>query len=296
MARIRTIKPEFWRNRQLARVTDFARLLAIALLNISDDEGYFEADPLLIRGDVFPFLNDYGTITVALRELCSIGYVQILTTETKGDIGFIPTFTKHQVINKKSSSKLKESFEKTRLLNAFSETSGSATVVLLEDYVLEQGTWNREVEKETEKELQKEKPPKSPKGESGKVPLDLTGVAFPKEIDTPWMREAIRKWVAFRRERKPAVTMIGLEQTLGMLSRMPADVAIASIYRTIAKNWQGIQTCPPEELALFTPKEIAQAKHDAEERRKQELLDYARRQRDNDSLATEARNAPATRT
>jgi len=292
MARIRTIKPEFWRNRQLARVTDFARLLAIALLNISDDEGYFEADPLLIRGDVFPFLNDYGTITVALRELCGIGYIQILTTETKGDIGFIPTFTKHQVINKKSKSKLKESFEKTRVLNTFNEHSGSTTVSLLDDYILEQGTGNREVEKEKEKE----KPPKSPKGDTGKVPTDLSGVVFPKELDNPLMREAVRKWVIYRKERKPAVTLVGLEQTLGMLSRLPADVAIASIYRTIAKNWQGMQTCPPEELALFTPKEVAQAKHDAEERRKADLLAQARRQREIESRAMGARNAPATRT
>ncbi len=140
------------------------------------------------------------------------------------------------------------------------------------------------------------KPPKSPKGDSGKVPSDLSGVVFPKELDNPLMREAVRKWVIYRKERKPAVTLVGLEQTLAMLARMPADVAIASIYRTIAKNWQGMQTCPPEELALFTPKEVAQAKHDAEERRKADLLAQARRQREIESRAMEARNAPATRT
>jgi hypothetical protein len=103
------------------------------------------------------------------------------------------------------------------------------------------------------------------------------------------MREAVRKWVIYRKERKPAVTLVGLEQTLAMLARMPADVAIASIYRTIAKNWQGMQSCPPEELALFTPKEVAQAKHDAEEKRKADLLAQARRQRDVETRAMEAR-------
>ena len=140
------------------------------------------------------------------------------------------------------------------------------------------------------------KPPKSPKGDSGKVPSDLAGVVFPKEIDNPLMREAVRKWVIYRKERKPAVTMVGLEQMLAMLARLPADVAIASIYRTIAKNWQGIQTCPPEDLALFTPKEVAQAKHEAEERRKNDLLAQVRRQREIESRAMEAQNAPTTRT
>ena len=139
----------------------------------------------------------------------------------------------------------------------------------------------------------KNTPPKPP---NGQVSLDLSGVEFPKEIDTPWMREAVREWVAFRKERTPAVKMIELKQTLAMLARLPADVAIASIYRTIAKNWQGMQTCPPEELALFTPKEVAQAKHEAEERRKNDLLAQVRRQREIESRAMEAQNAPTTRT
>ncbi|HBS0572930.1 TPA: DnaT-like ssDNA-binding domain-containing protein, partial [Klebsiella pneumoniae] len=48
MARIRTIKPEFWTDEDMAEVSEPACLLAIGLLNYADDEGYFNANPKLI--------------------------------------------------------------------------------------------------------------------------------------------------------------------------------------------------------------------------------------------------------
>lgn len=185
MPRIRTIKPEFWRNKQLAALPPFTRLVAIALLNVADDDGYFEADPALIRGDVFPYEQDYGSITVALRELSGIGYVVLRECSDKGEIGFIPNFAKHQVINKKNSSKLSRYFNNQKTAEpensekhrenkesefttvVLREDYGSATVVLREDSRPEQGTGNgiRELEMEME----------SLSLGTGKEPKPLTG-------------------------------------------------------------------------------------------------------------------------
>ena len=68
MARIRTIKPEFWRNEALSNISSEACLLAIGLLNHCDDEGYFNANPKLVESDVFPLRNLSNTTTVLLRE------------------------------------------------------------------------------------------------------------------------------------------------------------------------------------------------------------------------------------
>ncbi len=43
MPRIRTIKPEFWSDEKLATVSEATLLVAIGLLNLADDEGYFNA-------------------------------------------------------------------------------------------------------------------------------------------------------------------------------------------------------------------------------------------------------------
>ena len=107
MPRIRTIKPEFWRNRDLAILPEFTRLLAIAVLNLADDEGYFEADARLVRGDVFPYEEDSRRTHGGLTELSRIGYITIRTSKTKGEIGRVCNFEKHQVINRPTPSKLK---------------------------------------------------------------------------------------------------------------------------------------------------------------------------------------------
>ncbi|NOQ50933.1 MAG: hypothetical protein GQ578_01770 [Desulfuromonadaceae bacterium] len=107
MARIRTIKPEFWRNEELSSVSPEATLLAIGLLNVSDDEGYFIAHPRLIESDIFPLRELSSTIPVLLRELAGIGYIKLFCCPKGKKYGFIPNFCKHQVINKFKASKIK---------------------------------------------------------------------------------------------------------------------------------------------------------------------------------------------
>lgn len=54
MARIRTIKPSFWTSRTAALVSRDARLLAIGLISMADDDGRFLASPAAITGYVYP--------------------------------------------------------------------------------------------------------------------------------------------------------------------------------------------------------------------------------------------------
>ena len=107
MARIRTIKPEFWRDEALASVTPEACLLALGLLNHCDDEGYFNANPKLVESDIFPLRELKVKTTVLLQELCKIGYVLVFDGSDGKTYGCIKNFEKHQVINKKTPSKIK---------------------------------------------------------------------------------------------------------------------------------------------------------------------------------------------
>jgi hypothetical protein len=107
MARIRTIKPDFWRDESLASVSPEAALLAIGLLNHADDEGYFNAHPKLIESDIFPLRELSCTITVMIDELHRIGYIELYKGHDGKRYGHICNFSKHQVINKKNPSKIK---------------------------------------------------------------------------------------------------------------------------------------------------------------------------------------------
>lgn len=108
MARIRTIKPEFWTDEDLSEVSEPACLLALGLLNYADDEGYFNANPKLIKASVFPLREPSVPITVQLRELSDCGYISLFSTSDGKNFGVINNFQKHQVINKPKESKIKE--------------------------------------------------------------------------------------------------------------------------------------------------------------------------------------------
>ena len=135
--RIRTIKPEFWSNEDIATISDKAKLLALALLNYSDDEGYFRANPKLIKASLFP-LSASINIPVVLRELSGIGYIELCKGNDGKEYGRLPTFLNHQVINKSTDSRIKD-------LWTLPENSGSTTVGLPTGTGnREQGTGNRE--------------------------------------------------------------------------------------------------------------------------------------------------------
>lgn len=107
MARIRTIKPDFWRDESLATVSPEACLLAIGLLNHCDDEGYFNANPKLVESDIFPLRELSKKTTVLIQELCTIGYLELFQGDDGKTYGHVKNFEKHQVINKKTPSKIK---------------------------------------------------------------------------------------------------------------------------------------------------------------------------------------------
>lgn len=91
----------------MASASDPAKLLAIGLLNFADDEGYFYANVILIRNSLRPM--DESTVSThgALTELHRMGYVELCENPSHGQIGRIPAFLEHQVINRPSGSKIK---------------------------------------------------------------------------------------------------------------------------------------------------------------------------------------------
>jgi len=98
MARIRSVKPEFWDDRKLAKRTSRdARLLYIGLWNLADEHARLNGDPLWIKGKVFPFDDDVDvkTIAVMLDELAALGCVACYEVDDDPYI-FLPKLGKHQ--------------------------------------------------------------------------------------------------------------------------------------------------------------------------------------------------------
>ena len=97
MARIRTIKPEFFTSEDIVALSPMARLLYIALWCESDKEGRMLWKPKTFKMRYFP--ADGCDIDALCSELIGGGLVHLY-----GDgLAFIPSFTTHQHINPRES-------------------------------------------------------------------------------------------------------------------------------------------------------------------------------------------------
>ena len=108
MGRIRTVKPEFWLDEDLSGVNPESALLAIGLLNYSDDYGYFKAHPGLIQAAIFPLRELSYTVPRMIDELSRIGYIELWSGVDGKKYGRVLTFSTHQRVDRKKPSVISE--------------------------------------------------------------------------------------------------------------------------------------------------------------------------------------------
>jgi len=77
MARIRTIKPDFWTSEQIVECSRDARLMFIGMWNFADDGGVLPSSPKGIKMKIFPGEDDIDSATIRrmLDELSSNGLI-----------------------------------------------------------------------------------------------------------------------------------------------------------------------------------------------------------------------------
>ena len=209
--RIRTIKPEFWAHPVMSKQSDSTKLLAIGLLNVADDEGYFFADARIIRNQIRPLDDDSGITTVSLRELSEIGYIEIKNHPTHGAIGFVPSFLSHQVINKSKPSKIKGLYTDGINTGSLPDESGPEGKGTGKGNGTGKGTRNKRVND-----------------------------ALPLPFDSPDFKLFWANWQQHRAEKKAKLTPTATKQQLDRLAEMGEERAIAALKHSMANGWQGI--------------------------------------------------------
>jgi len=106
MARIRTIKPGFFRSHDVSQLSFRARLTWIGLWTYVDDEGRGKDDARIIKGDLWP-LEDGVTwqdVERDLTELSMSAHVVRYTVDGRHFLA-IPKWLEHQVISRPTPSK-----------------------------------------------------------------------------------------------------------------------------------------------------------------------------------------------
>ncbi|RIQ51035.1 hypothetical protein [Bordetella avium] len=101
MARIRTIKPDFWTDEKITECSMSARLLFIGIWNFADDNGNLQRSAKKVKMQVFP--ADGVDCEPLIQELMSHG--MLIEYAVNGELFMhIKGFKKHQVINRPSKS------------------------------------------------------------------------------------------------------------------------------------------------------------------------------------------------
>ncbi len=100
MARIRSIKPEFWSSEQIMECSPTARLLFIGLWNFCDDAGNHVASAKTIKAEIFP--GDDISSTDVQRMLDELSSNSLVAFYANGDKQYLHVtgWKKHQKIDR----------------------------------------------------------------------------------------------------------------------------------------------------------------------------------------------------
>lgn len=208
--RIRTIKPEFWQSFTMSSVSECAVILAVGLLNHSDDYGYFEADARLIKANIFPLREPSVSIHRALAELAGIGFIEVRLAKNHRLVGLVVNFHRHQKIDRKSRpSRAKEDFEQGAPAENFAKaeeapqlpldehSASPQRVIATPSRVSPSGTGNREQGSEGMPSPRAGENPTPDQAQARSRENNAREIKrhMPEELVTPEFRAAWEKWV-----------------------------------------------------------------------------------------------------
>ncbi|MGV8909601.1 MAG: hypothetical protein ACOH1Y_11520 [Propionicimonas sp.] len=107
MSRARTVRPGFWDDPTVGRLSSAARLLMLATYTFADDEGLLRWDAPTLKENVFEMDPEVGVANVhaMMGELTSAGLIHPYTD--RGTVfGFVVDFHQQQKFNRPTPSKL----------------------------------------------------------------------------------------------------------------------------------------------------------------------------------------------
>lgn len=114
MARIRSIKPEFFTSENIVSMTPLSRLFYVSLWIESDREGRLHWNPRTLRNRYFPDPEDESidraNMDAMTEELLDRGHLKLYSVDGK-TYGYLPTFLTHQVINNREAQSAIPAFE-----------------------------------------------------------------------------------------------------------------------------------------------------------------------------------------
>ena len=154
MARIRTIKPEFWEDEKIGKLPIPCSLFFIGCWNFADDFGVIKGNAALLKSQIFPY-DENLRVSEIKKWIDALVDARMLVPiiHAEESYYFIRTFRSHQVLDKRyDKSYIGKGIVKELISKALNDNDVNTTSTLRDNDV------NTTEEKEEEKEDRKESP------------------------------------------------------------------------------------------------------------------------------------------
>jgi hypothetical protein len=260
MARIRTIKPQFWDDAKIGRIPRDARLLYIGLWTFADDLGVVIADPVWLKSKIFPYDRiQIQQLEAWLGLLEKTGFISLLSVKSES-FYYLPTFSRHQIINRPNLDDV--NIDKKLLDNILAKFTDQSVInhgSITDQSVINHGSISDQSVTiiGEEKDRDSSTPYNPPKGEIGSPDSDDESVengpekkkscGKRKEADLsfvePSFQPVMAEWLAYKSERGQTYRQQGLKacySKLRELSNEDPDIARKIIRQSMANNWAGL--------------------------------------------------------
>lgn len=261
------IKPKFWDDAKIGRISRDARLLYIGMWNFCDDLGVIRADSVWIKSKIFPFdqmqIQQFDKIC---QEILKNGFISLFSYRDE-KFYYLPKFSLHQTINKPNYEEV--NVPKEILFNGLHK--------ITEQSRINHGTITEQSIPKIEEEIEEEYiPPITPQG--GVSEPDNSLIEIEQELKSReakllakeqelLRREAALKnqlsnklpdisfvsddfkdvfssWLEYKREKKESYksnkALEACYKKLLELSNNNPDIARLIVEQSMASNWSGI--------------------------------------------------------
>lgn len=261
------IKPKFWDDAKIGRISRDARLLYIGMWNFCDDLGVIRADSVWIKSKIFPFdqmqIQQFDKIC---QEILKNGFISLFSYRDE-KFYYLPKFSLHQTINKPNYEEV--NVPKEILFNGLHK--------ITEQSRINHGTITEQSIPKIEEEIEEEYiPPITPQG--GMSEPDNSLIEIEQELKSReakllakeqelLRREAALKnqlsnklpdisfvsddfkdvfssWLEYKREKKESYksnkALEACYKKLLELSNNNPDIARLIVEQSMASNWSGI--------------------------------------------------------
>lgn len=154
MARIRTIKPEFWEDEKIGKLPIPCRLFFIGCWNFADDFGVIKGNAALLKSQIFPY-DENLRVSEIKKWIDSLVDARMLVPiiHAEESYYYIRTFRSHQVLDKRyDKSYIGKEIAKDLINKALSDNDVNTMSTRRDNDV------HTTEEKEEEKEDKKESP------------------------------------------------------------------------------------------------------------------------------------------